>query len=413
MVYFWKIEGIGVRLMDGGKIRELAGGINQSGVRDHNERLILSLLYRHGAMPGSDVARVSGLSPQTASIILRKLEQDGIVERGAPVRGKVGKPSIPMNLNPEGVLSIGLKLGRRSADLVLLDLVGNVRMQFHTTYEYALPDPVFQFLQDGVEKIMTGLSARQRARVCGIGVGTPFELWKWHTLTGDAARKFHEWKDVDFGAEIARFSDLPVFVVNDATAACHAEHLYGRGSEYRDYFYFYIGSMIGGGVTLNGTVFEGNQGNAGALGAMRIPGPRNEGRQLIDVASLYLLEDQLIAAGLEPGILWKKPQNWQSIAEHVEPWIETTAQEIAKATVSICAVIDFEAIFVDGAFPSDVREEMVSQVRENLAAQDMRGLIRPQVEAGSVGEDARAIGAASSPIFKQFLLDTNAGVAAI
>ncbi len=104
-----------VRHMDGDRIRNLTGGVNQSGVRDHNERLILSTLQRHGATPGAEVARRTGLSPQTVSIILRKLENDGILRRGDPIRGKVGKPSIPMELNPEGVLSVGMKIGRRSA----------------------------------------------------------------------------------------------------------------------------------------------------------------------------------------------------------------------------------------------------------------------------------------------------------
>nr|WP_170467717.1 ROK family transcriptional regulator [Ruegeria arenilitoris] len=391
-------------------LKTLTGGVSQSGVRDHNERLILTVLQRHGPAAGADVARLTGLSPQTVSIILRKLEKDEILKRGTPLRGKVGKPSVPMELNPEGILSVGMKIGRRSADLLLIDFKGNPRHQLSTTYDYPLPEVIFGFLESGLQTLLSREPQRLRDRVCGIGIGTPFELWKWHDLSGLAARKFRSWKNVNFFSEVAKFSDLPVFVVNDATAACHAEHLYGRGAEYRDYFYFFIGSMIGGGVALNGTVFEGNQGNAGALGAMRTTGPLGESQQLIDTASLFLLEDRLIEAGVDPEILWKKPQNWDNISRYVEPWIGTTAQELAKAALSICAVIDFEAIFIDGAFPPKVREELVSRVRRYLANQDKRGLIPPVVEAAAVGENARGIGAASSPIFRQFLLNTNAGL---
>ncbi|HCQ65487.1 MAG TPA: sugar kinase, partial [Rhodobacteraceae bacterium] len=119
--------------MDGSRASRLVGGVNQSGVRDHNERLILSVLQRSGALPGAEVARRIGLSPQTVSIILRKLEKDGILRRGDPIRGKVGKPSIPMELDPDGVFGVGMKIGRRSADLVLLDFTGKVRNQIHTT----------------------------------------------------------------------------------------------------------------------------------------------------------------------------------------------------------------------------------------------------------------------------------------
>lgn len=399
--------------MDGDMTRRRRGGVNQSGLRDHNERLILSVLQRYQTVPAAELARRTGLSKPTVSTILRNLEEDGLVRRGDPVRGKVGKPSIPIELDPDGAFSVGLKVGRRSADLLLLDFAGNVREQLHTTFDYPMPDAVFGFLEAGLTDLLANLSSNQKRRVCGIGIGTPFELWKWHDLTGPAVEKFRSWKDVDFAKEVARFSDLPVFVANDATAACHAEHLYGRGKKYRDFAYFYIGSFIGGGIALNGTVFEGNQGNAGALGSMRTTGPLGESQQLIDTASLHLLEARLTEAGLDPKLMWQKPQDWSGLSRYVDPWIGETAQELAKASLSICSVIDFEAILVDGAFPSGVREELVERVRRYLVNQDKRGLIAPKVEIGTIGENARAIGAASGPIFAEYLLNTNAGLSSI
>lgn len=399
--------------MDGDITTRRRGGVSQSGLRDHNERLILSVLQRRKTVPAAELARRTGLSKPTVSTILRNLEDDGLVRRGEPVRGKVGKPSIPIELDPDGAFSIGLKVGRRSADLLLLDFEGTVRGQLHTTYDYPMPDAVFGFLETGIADLLGTLSAAHQKRVCGIGIGTPFELWKWHDLSGPAAERFRSWKDVDFAQEVARFSDLPVYVVNDATAACHAEYLYGRGKDYRDFAYFFIGSFIGGGIALNGTVFEGNQGNAGALGSMRTTGPLGESQQLIDTASLHLLEARLIEAGLDPSLMWQKPQDWTRLSRYVEPWIGETAQELAKASLSICSVIDFEAILVDGAFPPEIREELVERVRRYLVNQDKRGLIAPTVETGTVGENARAIGAASGPIFAEYLLNTNAGLSSI
>ena len=399
--------------MDGDSIRGQSAGVNQSGIRDHNERLILTVLQRHRALPAADLSRRTGLSKPTVSTILRNLENDGLIRRRDPVRGRVGKPSIPIELDPDGAFSVGLKIGRRSADLLLIDFYGTVRGQLLTTYEYPMPDAVFGFLKEGLDKLLGELPARLQARVCGIGIGTPFELWKWHDLVGLAAENFRSWKDIDFAKEVATFSNLPVFVVNDATAACQAEHLYGHGYEFRDYAYFFVGSFVGGGVVLNGTVFEGNQGNAGALGSMRSTGPLGEAQQLIDVASIHLLESRLTESGLDPSVLWQQPQDWSGLSRHVEPWVGQTAQELAKASLSICSVIDFEAVLIDGAFPADVRDELVDRTRRYLVNQDKRGLIEPQIEAGNVGHNARAIGAASSPIFSQFLLNTNAGLSAI
>ncbi|UYN99296.1 MAG: ROK family transcriptional regulator [Devosia sp.] len=388
-------------------IRTVSRGVNQSGVRDHNERLLLTLLQRHGPTAGSDLARLSNLSPQTVSIILREMEGEGLLARGEPVKGRVGKPSIPMRLAEGGVLSIGCKIGRRSAVLLLTDFRGTVRQELRLTYQYPLPRPIFSFLREGLDTILGQCSASERARICGIGIGVPFELWKWSELVGAPAEQFASWREVDFSAELAQFTDLPVHVVNDATAGCQAEHIYGRGKEFRDYAYFFIGAFVGGGIVLNHTVYQGHQGNAGALGSLRSFGPQGESQQLIDTASIHLLESRLSENGQDPQRLWDQPQDWTPFGRFVEPWIGRTAQELAKASLSVCAVIDFEAILIDGAFPDMVKQELVERTRRYLVNQDMRGLIAPRVEAAVVGFTARAIGAATSPLFERYFMNGN------
>jgi predicted NBD/HSP70 family sugar kinase len=387
-------------------IRTVSRGVNQSGVRDHNERLLLTLLQRHGAMAGSDLARLANLSPQTVSIILREMESEGLLARGTPVKGKVGKPSIPMSLAEGGVLSFGCKIGRRSAVLLLADFRGTVRHQLQMTYNYPMPEPIFAFLKAGLEEILTRCTPVERQRICGIGVGTPFELWKWSELVGAPADQFASWRDVDIVAEVSKFTALPVSVVNDATAGCQAEHIYGRGKEFRDYAYFFIGAFVGGGIVLNHSVYQGHQGNAGALGSLRSFGPQGESQQLIDTASIHLLEARLAENGHDPAALWEQPQDWTRFSRFVEPWIGRTAQELARASLSVCAVIDFEAILIDGAFPEAVKIELVERTRRYLVNQDMRGLIAPQVEAGMVGFNARAIGAATTPLFERYFMNS-------
>ena len=77
---------------------------------------------------------------------------------------------------------------------------------------------------------------------------------------------------------------------------------------------------------------------------------------MIDVASLHQLEARLIEAGLNPAVLWRRPQDWNALSRYVEPWISETAEGLAKASLSICSVIYFEAILIVGAFPDDVRQ---------------------------------------------------------
>jgi len=398
--------------MDGSKIRTLSSGVNQSGLRNHNERLLMSMLQRNGPMPGSDLARVAGLSSQTVSVILRKLEKDGLLERGAPVRGKVGKPSVPMWLAADGVFALGANIGRRRAKIVLMDFVGTIRAETSTSYDYPMPSEIFAFLRSGITELTNTLPEKLHKRVCGIGVAAPFELWNWHEMVGATFEEFELWKGVNFQDEIAEISDLPVHVVNDATAACRAEHIYGRGKEFRDYAYFFVAAFVGGGVVLNHSVYEGNQGNAGALGSLRSVGPNGESRQLIDIASIHLLEARLLEVGIDPSRLWSN-DDWSPYDRYVEPWIRQTAQELAKAALSTCAVIDFEAILIDGALPPDVKHTLVDRTRRYISNQDTRGLIRPQIEAGEMGRKARELGAACGPIWSQYLLKSNAGLSEI
>ncbi len=145
-------------------------GTNQSGMRDHNERLVLSLVRQNGSLAKSDIARMTGLSAQTVSVIMRKLEDDGLLLRLEPVRGRIGQPSVPMALDPHGAFFIGLKIGRRSAELVLIDFLGNIRAMLQHSYRYPAPREAIAFVADGMRKLTAELTPTESKRIAGLGV---------------------------------------------------------------------------------------------------------------------------------------------------------------------------------------------------------------------------------------------------
>lgn len=398
--------------MHSDRVVDPSGGANQSRVRAYNERLVLSLVRRHGSLPKSEIARRSGLSAQTVSVIMRSLERDGLLIRGEPQRGRVGQPSIPMSLDADGVFSIGLKIGRRSADLILVDFLGRERKALHQTYDYPMPGPVLAFATEGIRSLIQGLEEAMRKRIAGIGVAMPFELWNWAEKVGAPAGRMDAWRDFDLQAELGqaelgmRFG-LPVFVENDATAACGAELVFGRGAEFSDFVYFFIGTFIGGGIVLNHAVYSGRTGNAGALGSMPVAGRGRRPGQLIDHASIYELEAMLKRQGIDPSPLWLSPGDWSSLKGADAPWIEETASAIAIAIASSCSVIDFEAVIIDGGFPPDIRERLVEATGRELDRLNLQGISRPKVLEGVIGAGARAIGGASLPLFARYLLDQN------
>jgi predicted NBD/HSP70 family sugar kinase len=394
--------------MDHGTIRDPAGGANQVVVRDHNERLMLSMIHRHGALASADIARRTGLSPQTVSVILRKLEADGILQKGEPVRGKVGKPLTPVTLVPSGILSIGLKIGRRSCDLVLMDISGTVRVRHELNYAYPAPDAIMAFLREGLAAIHADLTPFEAGRICGLGIAAPFEMWNWLDVLNATPEAMAAWRGFDFITEIAKFSAYRVFVSNDATAACAAEHCYGHGREISDFAYFCIGHFVGGGVVLNDAIFAGRSGNAGAFGTLPIGDTTRAGHQLINSASLYLLEGALLDAGHDPMRIWHGDTGWEDVEPHLSEWIAQAAQSLAVAIVSVCSVIDFQAAVIDGGFPVPVRARLVQEIRAAITAIDTQGIVLPDIVEGSIGADARVIGAASLPITSQYLLSRTA-----
>jgi len=373
-------------------------------VREHNERLLLSIIRGLGPTPASHLARHSGLSAQTVSVILRSLENEGLILRGQPVKGRVGKPSVPIMLNKRGAYSVGMKLGRRSADLALMDFHGTVLDERHIQYRFPAPKRVFSFLQNGMDNMISDLPTQARSRVVGIGIAMPFDIWKWNEQVGAPMGEIEAWRSIDFAAEVAAFTEIPVAVMNDATAACYAENTFGIGPAYLDYAYIYVGFFVGGGIVLNGSVFEGQAGNAGAIGPLRSSNAAGESVQLMDVASLHTLEAAIARIGGDPTLLWKDGSDWSDFADQVDTWIDEAGHAIAAGMLSACAIIDFEAVVIDGAMPNGVRRRLIDCVAGHFTEMDSRGIIPPVIREGTVGVGARVRGAAYGPIAAQHFL---------
>ncbi len=390
-------------------VRPYTSGANQSEVRAHNERLMLSVLHQDGALPGSEMARRTGLSSQTVSVILRKLEQDGLISRGETQKGRVGKPSVPMSINPDGLYSYGIKIGRRSTDLLLVDFSGTIRATRHLRYRYPQPREVFGFIEASLAEIGAELTQDQRDRICGIGVATPFDLWRWHAQVGAPKASLEAWKELDPIEKINRFCDLRVFIINDGSAACRAEHMFGASRVWRDSVYFFVASFIGGGVVLNNSVYEGFSGNAGALAPLPTRNADGTEGRLLDTASIRELERRLVEAEIDPAVLTQQPQDWSRIADHVEQWLQDTARALARAAMTTCSVIDFQAVVIDGAMPPALRSRLVELVQQEIPNLDLRGLILPTVQEGQIGAHASALGAAAKPLIALYLLDSHAG----
>jgi predicted NBD/HSP70 family sugar kinase len=383
-------------------------GSNQSGMRDHNERLVLSLVRQQGGLAKSDIARITGLSAQTVSVIMRGLERDGLLLRGEPIRGKIGQPSVPMFLNPVGAFFVGVKVGRRSVDLTLVDFSGNVRAALREIYRYPTPKAVIAFVSHALPEAIAKLTPEERPRVSGIGVAMPFQLWSWVEFIGAPQVEMDAWRGCDLQAELAKLTPLPVYVQNDATSACGAELVFGKGEKPKDFLYFYFGTFIGGGLVLNGQVFLGRTGNAAGVGPLPVQGVGGKVERLFAAASMSNLADAMEAAGEPSDFLWEQPDHWTVSPQILSDWMDRAANGLAWAALTAASLLEIEAVMIDGWMPAEVRAEITRRTALALLALDLDGIDPPQVREGTLGPGARALGAAAIPLSQRYLIDQNA-----
>lgn len=384
-------------------------GSNQIGVRQFNERVVLQSLRTHGSLPKAELARLTGLTAQAIGLITARLDEDGLLVRGAPVRGKVGQPSVPIGLNPDGAFAIGIKVGRRSADWLLVDFTGHVRQR--RVLDYAFPDSqvLLPAIRSHLDDLLDGLGPL-RGRVVGVGVAAPFQLGGWHRMLGLTETQSEAWNHMDLAAEVQGMTDLPVSFAKDTTAACVAELLQGRGRDLRSYLYLFLDTFVGGGLVLNSHLHRGLHGNAGAVASLPLRtashNDPDKPPQLLSLASLWDLEQRFREHRLEPMAAYDERALQLPWQPHTQAWISQAALALAQCIVSGTAFLDVEAVVMDGAVSPALLQALHTQTAQAMRSYNWEGLLHPpRLELGSIGSDARALGGALLPLHACFAPD--------
>lgn len=380
-------------------------GSNQVGVRQYNERVVLQAVRASGALPKAELARLTGLTAQTIGVITTRLEEDQLLRRDAPVRGKVGQPSVPLGLNPDGAFAVGIKVGRRSADWLLVDFTGAVRERI--TLDYPFPDArsLLPAVKRNLEKLLATLGPL-RSRAVGVGVAAPFQLGGWHRMMGLTEAESRAWNELDLGAAVQALTDLPVSFAKDTTAACVAELLQGRGREARSFLYLFVDTFVGGGLVIDSHLHRGPNGNAGAVASLPLqvasPGA-GAPAQLLTEASLWDLEQDFRARGLDPLAAYDARSLQEPFATATHAWTASAARALAHCIVSGTAFLDLETVVIDGAMDRAVLDELIAQTALALRSYNWEGLLDPpRLERGNIGAEARALGGALLPLHANF-----------
>ncbi|OAJ63026.1 serine/threonine protein kinase [Paraburkholderia ginsengiterrae] len=378
-------------------------GSNQVGMRQFNERIVLQAIRLHGALPKADVSRLTRLSMQTVSMIIDRLINDGLLEKQARVRGKIGQPSVPIALRAEGAFTIGIKVGRRSLDVLAMDFAGHVVSR--DVFEYAYPDPntLFPALESRLANVNHALGAKAN-QVVGVGVAAPLWLGGWRDFLGAPAGALEAWNEIDLRARIAAMTGLPVEFAKDTTAACAAELVMGQGRGIHHFLYLFVGTFIGGGLVIDGRLHGGPHDNAGAVGSipLREGGARKPARQLLHAASGFVLEKLLSDAGAPAAAAHDQRAMSPELWPYTEQWLDSACPAIANALTNAAALLDLEAIVIDGELDRELVREVIRRTERVLDRFEWEGMVRPQLLEGAIGADARAMGGAILPLYAHF-----------
>lgn len=388
---------------------QIRGG-DQLGLRTYNKRMILNLIRQQGALPKAEIARLTGLSAQAVSVIVNALLKEKLVRKEKKVRGKVGQPYTPIALNANGVLSLGVKIGRRGLELMLINFHGEAIA--YKRFPYAVPrqKEVAALLRRELAALLEDVEAALRPRIVGAGVAMPGQISEWADVMGLGPAELADWNEVDIAAVIGEIAALPVEVYNDATAACAAEMVLGSALTFANALYIYVGTFIGGGVVINGQLFEGTQRNAGAIGSMPVLAAAGQGGsqqagpvQLLRQASLFPLQNELHAEGgpVPIAVRLEDPGTAEAFAE----WRRSTAPAIAQAIAAAVSVVDFEGVVIDAILHPPQLDLLVEDVRGALGKLDLTGTSPVILRQGSIGPRARVCGAAILPLIRRFSPD--------
>ena len=384
-------------------------GSGQGGTRQYNERVVLQAVRLAGDLAGAEIARRTGLTAQTVSLITKRLLDDGLLVKRDPQRGKVGQPSVPLALNPDGAFAVGIKVGRRSMDLLLVDFTGAVRERWSLAYAY--PDPAALGAEIGLRlrDLRRKLGPARRARVQGVGIALPLSMGGWQTLLDMPPNVAQAWAACDLRSDVAALTDWPVEQIKDTAAATVAELVAGRGRSVKSFLYIFVDTFIGGGLVIDSHLSPGLNGNAGAVASLPLRLAAARGRavpeQLLSVASLVGLERAYAAAGLDLAAIEGEQTLQAPWRSHTERWIGRAAPAIALAINSAACLLDLGAVIVDGSFGRGLLGALLSATETSLGRYSWEGVVRPQLLPGAIGSDARAIGAAMLPLHANFAPD--------
>lgn len=232
---------------------------------------LLRIVSEAESVTRSEIGDLTGLNQATVARLVTSLLDKGLIEvMGVGTdRGKRGRPSDRLRINPDAGYGLGLEFGRDHLVVVVTDALGEL------CFSQIIDDvPTFVLnnkTMDRLSAIGKQVAAKQGVeweRVCVFGLalhdlvnaqGEAVSLENAHAEPYSAQRYLN--------ASLAR----PVVVEDVSRAFAVAEHRFGAGRDVPDMIYVFLGSHgVGGGIFVNNTMLKSSSGVCGEIGHLVI-----------------------------------------------------------------------------------------------------------------------------------------------
>ena len=252
--------------------------INQDDLRNHNLSVVIDTLLRaSGPMSRADLAKETGLTKATMSLLVSLLIDAGVVKEGEPQNSaSYGRPSTPLMLGGGKVSGIGMQVNTDGYGCMALDINHDILRHEWVDADMSgvEPDVVFGKL-DAMAKAMAEDLESKRCIIAGVSCALPGLVTSDKRLL--MARNLG-WENVDLTtfdvmrgydvtpcneAKLAAIAQIPGY-------ACARADVFDGVDCADSFLYLSCDIGIGGAIVRDGEIVSGSHGFAGEIGHVSV-----------------------------------------------------------------------------------------------------------------------------------------------
>jgi glucokinase len=249
---------------------------------------ILALVRADRAITRQALITLTGLSRSTIAQRLEVLLSAGYLAAAASAESSGGRPAGAFRLNPDfGVLLIAA-VSADGMHIGLADAAGTLKQSRYAAIDIADGPETVLACVDVAFKALLKQCGHRRDEVCGIGIGVPgpVAFREGRVVRPPIMKGWDDYRIADYFA--TRF-DAVVMVDNDANLMALGEHrLHFRDVD--NLMYLTVGTGVGAGLIMSGSLQRGAVGAAGDLGHWFVPPKHDEAPQRCRCGNVGCLE---------------------------------------------------------------------------------------------------------------------------